>query len=185
MLELVANCVATLSIWLAVRNNVHTWTTGIVGCFLFLIVFFQNQLYADATLQVFFIITSIIGCWQWKQSKLGRPSISKTDGYTLGMIAIVAITVTIGYGWLLLKYTKDFMPFIDALVLTLSIAAQCLLMQRKIESWPVWILVNTASIALYVSRGMNITAILYFGYWLNAWYGWYRWRSLSVSGVPA
>jgi nicotinamide mononucleotide transporter len=180
VLELAANAVTTLSIWLAVRNHVHTWTTGIVGCLLFMVLFYEKQLYADATLQVFFVASSLVGWWQWKHGTDGDRPVTKSSFPTIGVIALVALAVTAGYGWLLLKLTDDFMPFVDASVLILSVIAQCLLMQRKVESWPFWIAVNSLSVGLYISRGMNITAFLYAAYWFNAWYGWYRWRSLCA-----
>jgi hypothetical protein len=49
------------AIWLAARNSVHTWSTGIVGCGVFVAVVIRSQLYADTTLQCFFIVASSIG----------------------------------------------------------------------------------------------------------------------------
>ena len=40
--ELGANALNTVSILLAGRNSAHTWWTGIVGCVLFGVVFFEN-----------------------------------------------------------------------------------------------------------------------------------------------
>jgi nicotinamide mononucleotide transporter len=42
-----------LAIFLAGRNSVHTWWTGIVGCGLFALLSFQSNLYADVLLQAF------------------------------------------------------------------------------------------------------------------------------------
>jgi hypothetical protein len=50
ILEVAANAVTTLSIWLAVKNSIHTWTTGIVGCILFLILFYTGQLYGEKSI---------------------------------------------------------------------------------------------------------------------------------------
>jgi|SRR5271154_6340410 len=183
ILEVAANAVTTLSIFLAVKNSIHTWWTGIVGALLFLILFYFNQLYADSTLQAFFVVTSIMGWWQWKHvagKKVDRP-ISKTTVRTTAIIVSTAIAVTFVYGWLLKHFTNDFMPYVDASVLALSVTGQCLLMQRKIESWWVWVLVNTISVPLYISRGMYITAILYAVYWFNAWFGLMSWRIKSKS----
>lgn len=177
MLELAANAVTTLSIWLAVKNSVHTWTTGIVGCLLFLVFFYQGQLYADSTLQVFFIVTSVLGYFQWTRKANHRP-VTSTSPTALALISLLAFSVTAGYGLLLQHFTNDFMPFADASVLILSVIAQILLMQRKVQSWPFWIATNTLSVYLYLSRGMTMTAILYGAYWFNAWYGWYRWKKL-------
>jgi nicotinamide mononucleotide transporter len=56
------------------------------------------------------------------------------------------------------------------------VIAQCLLTQRKVDTWPFWLAVNTISVALFASRGLTLTAALYAAYWINAWYGWWRWH---------
>jgi len=71
-LELAANLLAGASILLAGRNSVHTWWTGIVGCGLFAFVFLHSRLYADTVLQAFFVITSVVGWWQWLHGSHGE-----------------------------------------------------------------------------------------------------------------
>ena len=62
----IAACLAyAVSVWLAARNNVHTWWIGIIGSILYGWVFWSVQLYADVTLQLFFIVTSITGWIHW------------------------------------------------------------------------------------------------------------------------
>ena len=180
-LEIAANAVTTLSIWLAARNSRHTWSTGIVGCVLFGVQFFRSQLYADATLQVFFLATSAMGWWQWRHAGAGvaraeRP-VTRARADTLAWMALAAVAVMLGYGELLHRFTDAYMPHVDAAVLALSVVAQCLLMMRQIENWAFWIAVNTLSVPLFASRGLTLTAVLYAAYWFNAWYGLWRWRS--------
>ena len=179
-LEIAANSVMALSIWLAARNSIHTWSTGIIACVLFTVVFLRNQLYADATLQFFFIATSLVGWWHWFHPTSpgidGERAITKTNPHTLGWLATAAIVVTLSYGWLLHQFTNAYLPYVDSAVLALSVISQCLLMQRKLETWPFWLAVNTVSVALFASRGLLLTAALYSAYWLNAWYGWWRWH---------
>ena len=179
-LEIAANAVTTLSIWLAARNSRHTWSTGIVGCVLFGVQFFRTQLYADTTLQAFFLATSVLGWWQWRRAPAGvaraeRP-VTRARAGTLAWMALAAVAVTLGYGALLHRFSDAYMPYVDAAVLALSVVAQCLLMMRKIENWAFWILVNTLSVPLFASRGLTLTAVLYAAYWFNAWYGLWRWR---------
>lgn len=186
-LEIAANAVTTLSIGLAARNNVHTWTTGVLGCLLFGAVFFQARLYADATLQAFFCVTSVMGWWQWRHplhAMVAAPRpITRTRPRTLAWMALGAAVVTLIYGGLLHRFTDAYLPYIDAAVLGLSVVAQCLLMQRKLETWPGWLAVNTLSVPLFASRGLWLTAALYTVYWVNAWYGWMRWRREDIPPV--
>lgn len=176
-LEVAANVATALSIWLAARNSAHTWTTGVVGCVLFGILFYGNQLYADASLQVFFIVTSAMGWHQWRRrtGDVVRP-ITRAALPALVAMAGAAVVVTLAYGGLLHRFTDAYMPFVDAAVLAMSVVAQCLLMQRKLETWPWWLAVNTLSVPLFASRGLWLTAAIYAAYWCNAWYGWQTWR---------
>jgi nicotinamide mononucleotide transporter len=193
-LEIAANAVTTLSIVLAARNHAHTWTTGVVGCLLFGVVFIENQLYADATLQVFFLVTSVMGWWQWRRpvqaavadvaGAAERP-ITRAAPATIVWMALGAVAVTLAYGGLLHRFTDAYMPYVDAAVLGLSVVAQCLLMQRRLETWPTWLMVNTLSVPLFASRGLWLTAVLYAAYWFNAWYGWWRWHRERVQVVAS
>ena len=66
-LELAANVFNLLSVWFSARNSVHTWWSGIVGCALYAVMFVGVRLYADVTLQIFFIASCIVGWWHWKR----------------------------------------------------------------------------------------------------------------------
>lgn len=186
-LEIAANVITAWSIWLSARNSVHTWVTGMVGCTLFGFQFFESRLYADVTLQVFFVATSIVGWYQWRHARPGAPvqerPITRASVPTLMWMGLAALVVTVGYGGLLHRFTDAWMPYVDSAVLALSVVAQCLLMQRQIETWPVWIVVNTLSVPLYASRELWLTAGLYTAYWFNAWYGWWRWRREAMAAV--
>ena len=188
--EIAANGVMTLSVALAARNSVHTWPSGIAGCTLLLILFAGKQLYADATLQLFFVVTSILGWWQWEDpgaalAKMERP-ITRARPRSLLAMSLLGTIVAIGYGWILHRFTDAYLPYVDSAVLILSVMAQILLMRRTLDTWFFWLAVNTISVALFASRGLYLTAALYTAYWFNAWYGWWRWsKDLSPISVTA
>jgi nicotinamide mononucleotide transporter len=182
-LEISANAVNALSILLAARNSIHTWWVGIVGCVLFSIVFFLSRLYADTLLQIFFVATSVIGWWQWLAGGGEKQPLPVTRAAWRSMILVVlaAVLIAAGYGYALWRFTDAFAPFLDSLILTLSVAAQLLLMRRKYDSWWFWLVVNTLSVALFSARGLWITTALYSAFWINAVVALVRWRRLVVS----
>lgn len=176
-LELVADLVNLIAVLLAARNSVHTWSSGILGCVLFGWLFFESQLYADVTLQGFFIVTSALGWWAWLRGNAGTQlPVSRTAPGTLAWMAALAVVVALAYGALLHHFTDAYAPLVDSLVLTFSVLAQLLLMRRRLENWYAWLLVNTLAVPLYASRELYLTAGLYTLFWCNAWYGLYRWR---------
>ena len=184
-IEIAANAVTTASILLAARNSVHTWWLGVIGCMLFAAIFYQAQLYADVALQGFFIATSLMGWWHWLRGRNGAaPAVSRAAWPQLLLGVMTAGAATLGYGILLDRFTDAYAPFVDSAVLAFSVVAQILLMQRRVETWPVWLIVNSIAVPLFASRDLHLTAALYAAYWCNAWFGWYRWRQLATRAGP-
>ena len=180
--EVAANALNAVSIVLAGRNSLHTWWTGILGCLAFTWVFYEVKLYADVTLQGFFIVASIGGWWHWRSGRSGgqipvRHAPPRALAWQLPLAALVAL----GYGWLLHSHTDASAPFLDSVVLAFSVLGQFLLMGRRVESWWCWLVVNTVAVPLFASRGLTLIAVLYAGFWVNALVSLRYWRRLAVA----
>jgi nicotinamide mononucleotide transporter len=177
--EAAANLFNAAAIVLAARNNVHTWWTSLVGCTLFAYVFFAAKLYADVTLQVFFIGASIVGWWRWVGGDHGAPlPIRRTPREHMAGMAAAAVVVALAYGGLLQQFTDAYAPFLDSVILTFSVLGQFLLVGRRIENWWCWLIVNSVAVPVYFSRGLYITSALYVGFWVNAIVALVHWRRL-------
>ncbi len=125
-------------------------------------VFYSVQLYADVTLQVFFIASSIAGWVNWLKGNHGSElAVRKTPiGRLLPMLA-GALVVAGGYAWLLHRFTNAWSPWLDSAIMVFSVLAQFMLMGRRLESWYFWLLVNTIAVPLYAARDLWLTAGLY------------------------
>lgn len=178
MLEVAANLFNVASVWFAARNSVHTWWTGIVGCALFAFVFLEARLYGDLTLQVWFVGSCVVGWWRWvRVSGVAeeRP-VSRSSAAGLVGGASAAALFAVVYGTVLSRTTNAAFPIVDSFVLTGSVLAQVLLMERKVETWWFWIAVDLVAVPLYASRGLNLTAAVYAVFLVNAAYGWWAWE---------
>jgi nicotinamide mononucleotide transporter len=181
MLEIAANVFNAVSIVLAGRNSIHMWWTTMVGCVLFAAVFFAARLYADVTLQAFFIVTAGLGWWRWHRGNAGVTLPVRHSSPRLVAGGIVAgIAVTFGYGWVLYRFTDAYAPFVDSIILAFSVLGQLLLMDRRVESWWCWLLVNTIAVPLYAVRGLHLTAVLYVAFWINAIVSLRHWQRLAT-----
>jgi nicotinamide mononucleotide transporter len=178
--EIAANIFNAAAIILAGRNNVHTWWTSVVGCAIFSYVFYATQLYADVTLQIFFVVASLVGWWRWLHGSGGAElPVRYSSPGLVTMAALLGAAVALVYGWLLHRFTDAYAPFLDSIVLAFSVLGQMLLVWRRVENWWCWLLVNTIAVPLYASRGLYLTAVLYAGFWVNALISLARWRALA------
>jgi nicotinamide mononucleotide transporter len=179
-LELAANAFMAVSVLLAGRNSIHTWWTGIFGCLLFAQVFREARLYADVTLQFFFLATSVLGWWRWRRHDPAPvSSLARGERGQLLLAAALGVLAAGAYGAFLVAFTTAEAPYADSLVLMFSVIAQLLLMRRRVEAWWFWIVVNTIAVPLFASRGLWITSVLYVAYWINAVVALRHWRALA------
>jgi nicotinamide mononucleotide transporter len=176
-LEIAANATNLLCVYLAARNKVWNWPVGLVGCVLYALMFFGVKLYADVTLQGFFILTGFIGWWNWVSgARRAQPPVTRAGIAALIYGLFGAALTAAAYGHLLHATTDASFPFIDSLILTFSVAAQFLLMGRRLETWIFWFIVNTLAVPLYAAKGLYLTSFVYLLFWFNAVHGYQVWR---------
>lgn len=71
-IELVGTVLYLWSVWLIARRNILTWPVGIVSVFLYMILFYQIQLYSDVIEQIYYLGASVYGWWLWRRSPKGE-----------------------------------------------------------------------------------------------------------------
>ena len=178
-LEMAANATLVTAVFLAARNKAISWLFGIAGCALFAVFFFQIKLYADVTLQFFFIVTNMIGWLQWQRGGEAQTALPISRVRPLWHLLLyfpIALLTAWGYSELLRPFTDASFPLLDSMILTFSVVAQLLLMRRKLETWAFWLIANTVAVPLYFTKSAYITSFVYAVFWLNAFYGAWQWR---------
>lgn len=161
---------------LLARRSVWNFPCGLAMVSIFAVLFFQARLYAVAALQIVFFVAQLHGLWAWRQAPAAGSSIAVRRLEPRRW----PVVVSSGLGlWLLiallLRQTDAAAPFSDAAVAGWSLVAQVLTNVRMVESWPLWLGINIASVALYAGQGLWITAGLYLiflGLALISWRSW-------------
>lgn len=155
------------------------WPLAFASSLLYVLVFADAKLYAEAALQIFFAITAIWGWLQWLRGVQTNGQALQVryieKSIALKIIALCAIFWPI-IALFLMKFTNTDVPWADALPTVLSIAATYLLGKKYIENWPAWIVVNLISIALFAYKGLWLTVGLYALFAIMAFVGWQAWQ---------
>lgn len=163
VLEYVAVALGLINIALLVWRSVWNYPFGMAMVAIYIFVFEEEKLYAEAGLQVFFFAAQAWGWWLWHKAggEDSRVPVRWLDWPSRAVWAVVTAALSLNLGWALSRFTDAAMPFADSAIAGASVTAQILLAFRRIENWVLWIVIDVAAIALYIDRGLYPTAGLY------------------------
>ena len=178
-LEIVGTIVGFVYLWQEVKASIWLWLTGIVMPAIYTVVFFENGLYADFAIQVYYIAAALYGFLLWEFGKKNQYGdelriVHTSERQAVWLCAItVALFVTIY--WILTTYTDSTVPFWDSVTTAMSFVALWMLAKKHVEQWVAWIIIDIISAALYFYKGIYFTSILYGVYTVVAFYGYRKW----------
>jgi nicotinamide mononucleotide transporter len=175
-------------VWLLVVESIWNWPVAIANNLFYIVVFWRAGLYADAGLQVIYIAISAYGWWHWlrggpRRTHLSVSRLRARDGWPL---AAVTAVFSAALALFLARFTPSTVPVWDASTTGLSLAAQFLQARKVLATWWVWIAADVLYIALYLYKGLWLTALLYAVFMAMCVAGLVAWRrSLVSEPVPA
>ncbi len=164
---------------LAVAQRIETFPIGIANNVFFIVLFVDARLYADAGLQVVYVVLGFMGWWVWAMRSRG-PLVVERASFRL----LLWTTLAVGAATLvlvpILRAAHGAAPGWDALTTSMSLGAQLLLNLKRLETWYVWIAVDVIYVPLYLSRDLNLTALVYVVFLGLCVEGWRQWRIAVV-----
>ena len=176
-MEMSAVLFAIIYLLLAVKQDVKCWFAAIISSLLYFFIMYDAGLYMEAYLQIFYIIMAFYGLQQWRSGDTNAPQfIVRTWDKRLHIkVIILIIFMTLISGFLLEKYTNAILPFIDGLTTWGAIVATYMVAKRLLENWIYWFVIDFISIFLFMSRGLYLTAGLFFIYLVIIYFGYISW----------
>jgi nicotinamide mononucleotide transporter len=96
--------------------------------------------------------------------------------FRTGVVLSVVFVIIYGIMWIVLSHFTDSpVPVCDSFITSLSIVATWMLARKIYEHWFLWIIVNTVSAILFITRGLYPTVILYIVYCAMSFVGLKEW----------
>lgn len=189
-----------IAVFLASRANIWSWPIGLINVTLFFFLFYQVQLYPDMFLQVFFFVTNVMGWWRWLHPAPGeedrkkelKVSYMKTPQLVLLSVSGLAATFIVGsmasrlHEWFPIVFGRpSAFPYLDSFVTVMSIITTFLMIQKKIESWILWILIDIVATYMYFAKGIKFVGFEYLVFCFIAAYGLWNWMQEHKSYTAA
>jgi nicotinamide mononucleotide transporter len=168
-----------VNVGLLVRQHILNWPLGILNVLLLMVVFWSVGLYADAGLQIVYVILGFYGWWAWLYGGQDRSRLVVRDTTRAEWIGLaLAGTALTGVLWLFLdRLTGSTVPLADALTTALSLLATYGQTRKLVQNWWIWIAADLIYIPLYGYKGLWLTAILYVAFMILCVLGLRSWRA--------
>ena len=188
-IELFGAVTGIIFVILEIRQNLWLWPVGIVTSAVYIWIFFTGKLYADMSLQGYYLVISVLGWYWWLRGELPSlegSGVGSSNNKNLKVtrinpkltltLLIVFIALYSAMYFLLSRFTDSPVPAADSFVTSLSIIATWMLARKIYEHWYLWIIVNSVSCILFFSRDLYATVILYAIYCMMSFVGLREWK---------
>lgn len=191
--EGIAVACAMAYLLLAIRQNIWCWFFAGISTAIFVYLFFGARLYMESALNVFYFVMAIYGWYVWRYAghKVEPHVDNKADelGVTVWPMrthttAIATILLVSGIsGYCLDSFTDAEYPYVDSLTSWGAIWATFLVARKVLENWWYWLLIDAASVFIYWSRGLELSALLFIVYLLMIPFGFISWRRSMIEAA--
>ena len=166
-----------LGVALMVRRTLWAFPVGLAAVSVQAVLFFRSRIYADAALQVLFVVALAHGWWHWIHGKGTRAELPVTrltwPQRTLTLLAVGVASVA--WALALKRWTDAIIPWRDATVAALQVGGQILQVRKKLENWALFTAANLIAIPAYWSADLAFTAFLFGVYLVLGLVGWRAW----------
>ena len=180
-LELTTVVISLLWLWLEYRASIWLWPVGILLPLLWIPICWQSKLYGMLAINVYYLITSIIGWIAWLRKRGDDVEELPITDIPRGGILLSVSLGAVGYILLLLlkPYIPEWqLPWADALTTIASVIGMIWMAKKWRQHWLCWIIANAAGFIALYSAGDYLSSFVYAVNFVTAFFGFRKWSRL-------
>ena len=176
--EFIAVVTGIASVIFSRKENILVYPVGMISTGIFVWLYILHGLYADASVNFYYTVMSIIGWYMWSRKTDGKSALritpsSKKDW--INSLVFFSICWTVLY-LLLSRFTDSTVPVADSFTSAAAFTGMWLMNKKKLENWTWWIITNLASIPLNFYKHLVFTSFQYLVFLILAIMGYITWR---------
>ena len=185
--EIVSAVLGLSCVFLAGRNSKYNFYVGYVHNVFLFVLFMHQHLYSAMILQPISLIINAYGHWRWTHPREEERSAADSSRLKVGNIpprhlalyVLAVLGASVAWAFVL-KFVFDdpANPYLDSLMLMLTLCAQYLSARKYWECWIVWLLVNIGNATLYILSGLYIMPVVSALYIANGVWSLVSWRKM-------
>lgn len=181
-IEIIGLVLGLFYLYFEYHASVWVWLFSLLMPLVSMIVYFNAGLYADFTINIYYLLASIYGLAKWRGTKrtkavkishIGIPALFATTGVMLAIWGAIYL--------LLVNFTNSTVPTMDALTTAISIVGTWMLARKYVEQWIAWLIVDAICVGLYIYKDIPFYAALYSVYTAVAYLGYRKWIRMMAA----
>ncbi len=158
-------------------ENILAYPIGMINTVIYIYLYITHGLYADASVNFYYTIMSIIGWRMWAKKGEGQSTLLITESSRKEWIDAFAFFVIFWSAlyFVLNKFTDSSVPIADSFTSAAAFTGMWLMNKKKTENWIWWIITNLASIPLNFYKHLVFTSFQYLVFLILAVMGYITW----------
>ncbi len=179
-LEIIGVVFGLLSVWLAKKNHIGVFPTGMISTFVYVYLLFQWGLIGDMMINAYYFAVSIYGWYIWtrvndQKEQTHISSMTTTEWRNIAALFLGSLLFVYSvYQWFGLWNSST--AVIDTFTTAIFFSGMWLMARRKIENWIFWIVGDVISVPLYLVKGFSFTSFQYLIFTFIAIFGYLAWK---------
>lgn len=182
LVSIICSIAGVISVVLCAQGKISFYLFAYIQMFTYTFgVAIPNHLWGEAWENLFYFVTQTYGIYAWykiyrikKDNNSAEVKAKKLNGLGWG-ITMGAFVLGVGVLTAILGMTNDPYPFLDAISTIPAFIAQFLMVLGYREQWLHWLILDIASVIMYIMIGSWVMVAMFVFWNLNCIYGWYKW----------
>jgi nicotinamide mononucleotide transporter len=186
ILEAIAFVFGIWSVWLAKKENILVYPTGLIATITTTYLLYKAQYFGDMTMNFYYSIMSVYGWYQWKSTtKQPELTISRTSfkEKIIGIILFILTMVITYLVYVFFDYKLEIPNYIDIFTSGIFFTAMWFMALKKIENWTLWIIGDCIVVPLFAFRGLGMLALQYLIFTIMAILAYIQWKKILAKKI--
>lgn len=185
-IEIIGAVTGIIYLYFSVKQKIWLWPIGIISSAYYVVVFYRTQLYADMSLNIYYVMISVYGWFFWLMQKetkaehVVRITVLSLKDWLVCLF--VALTLFFIWGMALVHLPVKMgmlpssVPWWDAFLTAGSIVATWMLARKILDQWLWWVVIDGLSVGVFIYKELYFTAGLFVVNTIMAVIGYIKWR---------
>jgi nicotinamide mononucleotide transporter len=186
-LEFTAFVFGIISVWMAKKENIWVYPTGLVSTVITVYILYKAQYFGDMTMNFYYSVMSVYGWVMWTKSQ-NQPELEITQINAkeriigIGLFFLTMIITYFVYDFF--DYKLEIPNYIDIFTSGIFFTAMWYMAIKKIENWTLWIIGDCIAVPLFAYRGLGMLSLQYIIFTILAISAYLEWKTILNNKLP-